>query len=255
MNRRLPKWLARRTNCRSAALIFSLLPCGLTLCSAKELISLKNGFQIEADSHRVFEGVVTLELASGSLQFEASDIAGIEPLPDIAIPASAASVGMERSTPEQIVRQAGASQATAIQFTELVLSVAKVESGLKQDAISPKGAQGLMQLMPQTAVALGVDAHKAAENALGGAAYLRALLERYGNNAVLALAAYNAGPAAVQKYGGVPPYIETQRYIERVLREYSRLEEGRHLQRNSSGLICPPPQSSGRGIARSHSCE
>jgi soluble lytic murein transglycosylase-like protein len=255
MSRRLPKWLAWRISCRPAALVLGLLSCGLTLCSAKELISLKNGFQIEADSHRVLEGVVTLELASGSLQFEASDIAGIEPLPDFAIPASAAPAGRQLSTPEQIVRQAGASQATAIQFTELVLSVAKVESGLKQDAISPKGAQGLMQLMPQTAVALGVDARKAEENALGGAAYLRALLERYGNNAVLALAAYNAGPAAVQKYGGVPPYLETQRYIERVLREYSRLEEQRHLHKESSDLICPPPQSSGRGIARSHSCE
>ncbi|MGC2660053.1 MAG: lytic transglycosylase domain-containing protein, partial [Bryobacteraceae bacterium] len=110
---------------------------------------------------------------------------------------------------------------------ELVLSVAKVESGLRQDAISPKGAEGLMQLMPLTAEALGVDARQPDQNARGGATYLRLLLERYKNNAVLALAAYNAGPGAVQRYGGVPPYLETERYIDRVLREYFRLEHQR----------------------------
>jgi soluble lytic murein transglycosylase-like protein len=139
------------------------------------------------------------------------------------------------------VRKASESQGTAIEFTELVLSVAKVESGLKQTAISPKGAEGLMQLMPQTAAVLGVDARKAEQNALGGAAYLRELLDRYRHNAVLALAAYNAGPAAVQKYGGVPPYPETQQYIERVLREYSRMERQRLSQKEYQTSVRPAP--------------
>jgi hypothetical protein len=218
-------------NALSAVLILSFVSFGAPGCSAKELISLKNGFQIEADSHYEADGIVTLELASGTLQFRATDVAGVEPLPEAVVGAAVAPANLHRSTPEEIVRNAGASQATAVEFTELVLSVAKVESGLRQDAVSPKGAQGLMQLMPATAIGLGVDAGKADQNALGGAAYLRTLLERYGNNAVLALAAYNAGPAAVQKYGGVPPYVETQRYITRVLHEYSRLEQQRHSQK------------------------
>lgn len=172
--------------------------------------------------------MMILQMASGSLQFQSSEVAGIEALPHV--PAPAAVVPAQPATPQEVLRKAGASQATAIEFTELVLSVAKVESGFRQDAVSQKGAEGLMQLMPQTANALRVDPRKADQNALGGATYLRELLERYDHNAVLALAAYNAGPAAVQKYGGVPPYLETQLYIQRVLREYYRLERQRHSQ-------------------------
>ncbi len=89
-------------------------------------------------------------------------------------------------------------------------------------AISPKGAIGLMQLMPATAADLKVAADDPADNARGGARYLRDLLIRYHNDAALALAAYNAGPGAVAKFGGVPPYPETRQYIARVLREYAR---------------------------------
>ena len=185
--------------------------------------------------------MVTLELASGSLQFQASDVAGIESLPDMAVPAAAAPGARCCPHQQDVLRNAGASQATTIQFTELVLSVAKVESGLKQDAVSPKGAQGLMQLMPQTAVALGVDAHKLRKTRWAVPPICAPCSSVIGNNAVLALAAYNAGPGAVQKYGGIPPYIETQRYIERVLREYSRLEQQRHSHKESVCSICPPP--------------
>lgn len=173
--------------------------------------------------------MMILETAAGSLQFQASEVTGVQSIPDNGVAVST-EAPPRRLTPEEIVRKAGASQAAAIEFTELLLSVAKVESGLRQDAVSPKGAEGLMQLMPETATVLGVDPRKADQNALGGATYLRQLLERYGHNAVLALAAYNAGPSAVQKYGGVPPYLETQLYIQRVLREYSRLEHQRHSQ-------------------------
>lgn len=200
---------------------------------AREMISLKSGFQIEANSHQENNGILTLELASGTLEFEACEVASIETIPEApAIPAAPGVAAMvQQSTPEEILRRASSAQATSSEFMDLVLSVAKIESGMRQDAVSNKGAQGLMQLMPVTASALGVDARKAEQNALGGAAYLRDLLERYHHNAVLALAAYNAGPGAVAKYGGVPPYIETERYIERVLNEYSRLERERHSQK------------------------
>jgi soluble lytic murein transglycosylase-like protein len=105
---------------------------------------------------------------------------------------------------------------------ELVRSVAKIESGLRQDAVSPKGAAGLMQLMPGTAAMLHVAGNQAAENAQGGATYLRQLLLQYNGNAALALSAYNAGPAAVTRYGGVPPYAETRRYVMRVLTELAK---------------------------------
>jgi soluble lytic murein transglycosylase-like protein len=97
-----------------------------------------------------------------------------------------------------------------------------MESGYDPKAVSPKGAIGLMQLMPSTAETLGVKPDVISDNAAGGAKYLRELLVRYKGNAVLALAAYNAGPDAVQKYGGVPPYAETRQYVLRVLHEYAR---------------------------------
>ncbi len=96
----------------------------------------------------------------------------------------------------------------------------KAESGFKPDALSPKGAIGLMQLMPETARTLGVDPHDPSQNARGGAQYLRDLLSRYENDpnqVLLALAAYNAGPAAVERYHGVPPYAETRAYVAAIL--------------------------------------
>ena len=102
--------------------------------------------------------------------------------------------------------------------TDLVRAVVQVESGFNQWAKSPKGAMGLMQLMPATMREFGVrDAYNASENLRGGVAYLKQLLDRYSNNEVLALAAYNAGPGAVDRHGQtVPPYKETQDYVKRI---------------------------------------
>ncbi len=98
----------------------------------------------------------------------------------------------------------------------LVRSVMKVESGFQPGVVSPKGAIGLMQLMPGTAQTLGADPRDPAQNADAGARYLRDLLEKYDGALWHALAAYNAGPGAVQKYRGIPPYSETLRYINRI---------------------------------------
>jgi soluble lytic murein transglycosylase-like protein len=92
------------------------------------------------------------------------------------------------------------------------------ESGFAAQAVSAKGAIGLMQLMPETARDLGVDPRDPAQNVDGGARYLRDLLVRYGGGLRHALAAYNAGPQAVDKYNGVPPYAETIQYIVRIER-------------------------------------
>jgi soluble lytic murein transglycosylase-like protein len=105
----------------------------------------------------------------------------------------------------------------------LVLAVVAVESGFQPDAVSHKGAQGLMQLMPDTARELGVtDILDPAQNLDGGTRYLRMLIARYGGDVGKALAAYNAGPGAVKRHRGVPPYRETHHYIDRVLKRYQR---------------------------------
>lgn len=101
---------------------------------------------------------------------------------------------------------------------KLVYSVIKAESNGRSDAVSPQGAKGLMQLIDSTAAAMGVaDSLDPHQNIHGGTKYLRQLLDRYDGNVKLAVAAYNAGPGAVSKYDGVPPYPETRRYVEKVL--------------------------------------
>ena len=106
---------------------------------------------------------------------------------------------------------------------DLVNSVIRAESGFNVRAISPKGAQGLMQLMPKTASLLGVqNAFDPQANVTGGARYLRELLERYNFDLVKALAAYNAGPQRVEQYGGVPPYHETRAYVARIVRDFNK---------------------------------
>ena len=106
---------------------------------------------------------------------------------------------------------------------DLLASVIHAESGGKVHAVSRTGAKGLMQLMPATASELGVtDSFAPEQNLQGGSAYLDQLLSRYHENLALALAAYNAGPAAVDRYHGIPPYRETRNYVARVIREFNR---------------------------------
>ena len=106
---------------------------------------------------------------------------------------------------------------------DLIRAVMANESGFNANATSSAGAQGLMQLMPETAASLGVtDAYNPEQNVWGGTRYLRSMLDRFGGNVTKAVAAYNAGPNAVESHDGVPPYAETQAYVENVLNSYQQ---------------------------------
>jgi soluble lytic murein transglycosylase-like protein len=118
---------------------------------------------------------------------------------------------------------------------DLLASVVKAESGGNPHAVSSAGAQGLMQLMPGTANQLGVnDSFAPDQNVRGGSAYLDELLSRYHDNLALALAAYNAGPAAVDRYHGIPPYSQTRNYVARVIHEFNRRVLAREAQQKQA---------------------
>jgi soluble lytic murein transglycosylase-like protein len=198
-----------------AALFAAQLP-------ARESVCLNTGFCLTADSHTQQGNVYVLRTGGGTMEFPSNQIAEIIVLPDLPNNNPLAKTADAALSFDEMLVQAALRQGLEPEF---VRSVARIESNLRQDAVSNKGAIGLMQLMPGTATLLGVDAHSAQENVLGGAKFLRELLLKYNGDPALALAAYNAGPGAVQKYNGVPPYLETHKYIIRVLQEYKKLQD------------------------------
>jgi soluble lytic murein transglycosylase-like protein len=201
---------------------------------AGEYAVLANGFRVHADRHEVdgarirlySDGGVTQIPASAIVSFEQEEVVAPPPAPP-ATPIPAPPVPASPSTPAELAAHAAKKYALPESF---VRSVMNAESGFQPDALSPKGAIGLMQLMPGTARELGVNPNNPKENAEGGTQYLRDLLAKYEGDpdqVLLALAAYNAGPAAVDKYHGVPPYRETREYILRVLKNWDRQQQSR----------------------------
>ena len=197
----------------------------LALCaSATELASLRNGFTIRHDHRQVLGENTRLYLGADDTSYvdvPTAEITGFEkdlsPPPDekppLAPPAPAPDL-------DQVVTSASA---TYHLDPDLVNSVIRAESGFNSRAVSRRGAQGLMQLMPGTAGKLGVtNPFDPEANVGGGTRYLRELLERYNFDLVKALAAYNAGPQRVEQYRGVPPYRETRAYVARIVRDYNR---------------------------------
>ncbi len=196
---------------------------------ARESVCLNTGFCLTADSHTLRGTTYVLHTGGGTMEFPSNQVTEIIALPDLPNPNPPAKPATKTAQPspamfDEMLVQAAIQQGLEPEF---VRSVARIESNLHQDAVSNKGAIGLMQLMPGTAAVLGVDAHDAQDNILGGAKFLRELLLKYNGDPALALAAYNAGPGAVQKYNGVPPYMETHKYIIRVLQEYKKLQDSK----------------------------
>ena len=195
-----------------------------TLASAADLAVLRNGFTIRHDHRQIIGDNTRLFLDvgnSGYVDVPTAEINGFEKdlsldlarPPQTSNPVSGADLN-------QIVNSASAAYHLD---PDLVNSVIHAESGFNAHAVSRKGAQGLMQLMPGTAGRLGVtNPLDPAANVGGGARYLRELLERYNFDLVKALAAYNAGPLRVQQYRGVPPYRETRAYVTKVVKDYNR---------------------------------
>ncbi|MGB9605699.1 MAG: lytic transglycosylase domain-containing protein [Bryobacteraceae bacterium] len=194
--------------------------------AAGEFALLASGSWVYAERHESAGDMVRLYRGGGFIEIPATLVAGFEQAAEgPQTPASSSAAGPAPAPPpEELIRQT-ASRYGGEDFAALVASVARVESGYRPDAVSAKGARGLMQLMPQTARQLAADPDDPQQNAEAGARYLRELLLKYMDHPHqlrLALAAYNAGPGAVDRYGGVPPYSETVRYVERVIEEFRR---------------------------------
>ena len=222
----------------SGALALAALPA-----RAAEQITLRNGFEITCHHHGAVNNKVRLYTGSTNdnyIEVPPGDIASVEHVPDPppAEPAPAAApvqnqqkknaASLTTEDLNQMLAQAGFEHNVD---RDLLASVVKAESNGNTRAVSRTGAKGLMQLMPATAADLGVeDSFRPDQNVRGGSTYLDELLTRYHDNLALALAAYNAGPAAVDKYHGIPPYRETKLYVARVIHEFNRRVKSRQAE-------------------------
>jgi hypothetical protein len=204
--------------------------------------TLRNGFTIRHDHQEKLSGVTRLYLsadpASGFVDVPTEEIVSID-RQEVPLPPST-----QAATREEVDRWVNSASDQHRVDPDLIRSVIKAESGFNSRAVSPKGAQGLMQLMPSTASQLGVkDAFAPGENIQGGTRYLRDLLVLYNNDMAKALAAYNAGPQRVAQYNGVPPYRETHAYVARVIKDFNRSKLAARASGKQTGKTTAPAKS------------
>ena len=212
---------------KAAILLFLL---GTTSVFGREYAVLANGFRLHIISHVIEAERVKLKTDQGVIELPLAQVASFEqedytppvipPSPLPPPPPSPAAPPLKAPTPRELVTAASLKAGIP---PALVHSLVGAESAYQVNALSPKGAIGLMQLMPGTAAALNADPHDVQQNVDAGVAYLRDLLIRYQNDphqVTKALAAYNAGPGAVDRYNGIPPYRETVSYVSRIVRQY-----------------------------------
>jgi hypothetical protein len=205
-----------------------------------EHVTLKNGFEVDCVHRETVGDKVRLylpgkepasaadsnylEVAADAVVRVETIVEALEPVVTVKIPGPV--TVMTAPTKEEMHEMLSHAGSKHNIDEDLLASVVRAESGGQVRAVSRTGARGLMQLMPGTASAMGVDdAFRPEQNISGGTAYLDSLLTRYHDNVALALAAYNAGPGAVDKYHGIPPYRETREYVARVIREFNRRKQ------------------------------
>lgn len=192
-----------------------------------DTLFLRSGKALKIEALSCDSKTCLATLPGGDVEVRAVDVLRLEPNEDVdPEPVAAASGAVDSTVPrpfEQMVADAAFKYALP---RSLVRAVARAESALNPAAVSPKGAQGVMQLMPGTARSLGVqDAFDPGENIDAGARLLRQLLEKYQGRVAEALAAYNAGEGAVARHKGVPPYGETRGYIRNVVKDFEKGEK------------------------------
>jgi len=209
------------------------------LARAAEHVTLKNGFEVDCVRREAVGDKVRLYFVekgkpdsdANYMEVAADSVVLVETVADVPEPVAevktpSAVTLMAAPTKEEMHEMLAHAGAAHNIDEDLLASVVRAESGGQVRAVSRTGAQGLMQLMPGTASAMGVeDAFRPEQNISGGTAYLDLMLTRYHDNVALALAAYNAGPGAVDKYHGMPPYRETRLYVARVIREFNRRKQ------------------------------
>jgi soluble lytic murein transglycosylase-like protein len=204
------------------SLVLCLLFAAGSSAFAGEFAVLASGARLYVDRHEADAAKVRLYHGSGFVEMDAAQVKTFEADDAVAAPPAQPGPVAALAPAPRPLSPWDLADAAADKYglpRELVRSVMATESGFLAEAISPKGAIGLMQLMPDTARDLGVDPNDPAQNVDGGARYLRDLLLRYDGGLRHALAAYNAGPAAVDKYNGIPPYAETINYVGRIERK------------------------------------
>lgn len=197
---------------------------------AGQIAVLRNGFSIQHERRQVMGASTRLYVSRDGSSYVDVPTAEIDhfedaPLENTASGNAASGVRFQaaKSTALDLNEVVNSASDRYRLDPDLVNSVIKAESGFNVRAVSPKGARGLMQLMPETASQLGVpNAFDPQANVEGGTRYLRELLEHYNFDLVKALAAYNAGPRRVEQYGGVPPYYETRAYVARIVRDFNK---------------------------------
>src|ERR1700751_591980 len=218
---------------RSYVGIFVLALVSSLPCWAAQVAVLRNGISIRHERKQVIGSTTRLYVnldGSSYVDVPTAEIEHFEDAPaeNAALTNPASGVRFQsaasKSAPQMNLNEVVNSASDRYRLDpDLVNSVIKAESGFNVRAVSPKGAQGLMQLMPGTASQLGVpNAFDPQANVDGGTRYLRELLERYNFDLVKALAAYNAGPQRVEQFGGVPPYYETRAYVARIVKDFNK---------------------------------
>jgi soluble lytic murein transglycosylase-like protein len=216
----------------SRLLALVILFAALAPCARAEYIVLRSGQRLTVTGYQLLGDTYRLQVTGGFLEMPAADVVAIEP-EEIFTPVPQAATD---KAPFRDLIQAAASRYSV--DPDLITSVITAESNFDPKAISRRNARGLMQLLPETALRLGVrNIFDPSENIDAGTRYLRDLLALYRNDLALTLAAYNAGPERVQQYGRrVPPFRETQSYVQRVRRAYAQ-------RKSTLPAVAKPPVS------------